>query len=119
VRSYQSGTLFRCTAKVETTMYRLSLLCLTLMAALSGAAQRPIYQYDPSLLYREAIDLFDHEKFVPAKEKFEQFIDQEKDAQHALRINAEYYTGLCALYLNHQDAEFLLEKFVHTSSWPR
>lgn len=93
-------------------MYRLPLLCLILACAFSSAAQRPIYQYDPSLLYREAIDLFDHEKFVPAKEKFEQFIDQEKDTQHALRINAEYYTGLCALYLNHQDAEFLLEKFV-------
>lgn len=83
------------------------------LTAMSIFAQRPIYQYDPSLVYKEAIDLFDHEKYVPAKEKFEQFIDREKDTQNALRINAEYYAGMCALYLNHKDAEFLIEKFVH------
>lgn len=74
-------------------------------------AQKPIYFYDQSLIYREGIDLFDHSKYVPAKEKFEQFIDQERDPQNALRVNSEYYVGMCALYLNHPDAEYLLEQF--------
>lgn len=75
-------------------------------------AQEPIALYDNTRIYREALDLFEHEKYVPAKEKFEQYIVLEKNPQHALRINSEYYNGICALYLLHKDAEYQLEKFV-------
>jgi tetratricopeptide (TPR) repeat protein len=75
-------------------------------------AQEPIALYDNTRLYREALELFDHEKYVAAKEKFEQYINEEKNPQHALRINSEYYNGICALYLLHKDAEYQLEKFV-------
>lgn len=92
-------------------MKNVAVIVLLLVSA-AAKAQKPVYFFDKSLLYREAVDLYDHEKYVPAKEKFEQFIDQETDSQNALRINSEYYAGICALYLNHQDAEYLLEKFV-------
>ncbi len=75
-------------------------------------AQPPIALYDKTRVYREALDLFDHEKYVAAKEKFLEFIALEKDPQQALRINSEYYNGICALYLLHKDAEYQLEKFV-------
>jgi TolA-binding protein len=75
-------------------------------------AQPPIALYDKTRIYREANDLFDHEKYVAAKEKFQEFIALEKDPQQALRINSEYYNGICALYLFHKDAEYQLEKFV-------
>lgn len=78
----------------------------------AGLAQKPIALYDNTNLYREALDLFEHEKYVPAKEKFEQYILAEKNPQNALRINSEYYSGICALYLLHKDAEYQLEKFV-------
>ncbi|MCC6599353.1 MAG: hypothetical protein IT223_01610, partial [Crocinitomicaceae bacterium] len=72
----------------------------------------PIALYDNSRIYREATELFDHEKYVAAKEKFEQYIALENDPLYALRINSEYYRGICALYLYHKDAEYILEKFV-------
>lgn len=75
-------------------------------------AQPPIALYDKTRVYREALDLFDHEKYVAAKEKFQEYIALEKDPQQALRINSEYYNGICALYLFHKDAEYQLEKFV-------
>jgi TolA-binding protein len=56
-------------------------------------AQPPIALYDNTRLYREALELFDHEKYVAAKEKFQEYIALEKDPQHALRINSEYYSG--------------------------
>ena len=52
-------------------------------------AQPPIALYDNTRLYREALELFDHEKYVAAKEKFQEYISLEKDPQHALRINSE------------------------------
>ena len=75
-------------------------------------AQEPIALYDPVNLYNQGLELFEHEKYVPAKEMFEQYIGRSKDPLEALRINAEFYSGICALYLYHRDAEFLLEKFV-------
>jgi len=89
-----------------------SLLLLLCALGLTVSAQEPIAIYDRTNVYREALELYDHEKYVPAKEKFEQFIALEVDPQNALRINSEYYRGICALYLLHVDAEFLLETFV-------
>jgi len=74
--------------------------------------QEPIYFYTEDKLYRDALELFDHEKYVPAKEKFEQYLLLNTDAQSEFRVNAEYYKGISALYLFHKDAEFLLERFV-------
>lgn len=88
------------------------MLGLALVISFAGIAQKPIAFYDATRIYKEGLDLFDHEKYSPAKEKFEQYIALEKNPQHALRINSEYYRGVCALYLFHPDAEFLLEQFV-------
>jgi len=97
-------------------------LFILFACSLSLQAQPPIALYDNTRLYREALELFDHEKYVAAKEKFQEYISLEKDPQHALRINSEYYSGICALYLFHKDAEYQLEQFVleHPDSpWKR
>jgi len=75
-------------------------------------AQEPIALSDITKVYRDGLELFEHEKYVPSKLLFEQYIALEHDPKHALRINAEYYRGISALYLLHKDAEFMLEKFV-------
>lgn len=93
-------------------MKKLSVFLLLAFVSLAVLAQEPIALYDNTRLYREALELFDHEKYVAAKEKFEQYIAAEKNPQQALRINSEYYNGICALYLLHKDAEYQLEKFV-------
>ncbi|MFN8865111.1 MAG: tetratricopeptide repeat protein [Flavobacteriales bacterium] len=82
------------------------------MLTQSASAQEPIAISDITRIYREGLELFEHEKYVPAKLRFEEYIILEKDPKHALRINAEYYRGISALYLQHKDAEFMLERFV-------
>jgi len=84
------------------------ILCL----GMDVRAQEPIAISDNTRIYREGLELFEHEKYVPSKLKFEEYIELENDPQHALRINAEFYRGICALYLFHKDAEFILERFV-------
>ncbi|MFN8777287.1 MAG: tetratricopeptide repeat protein [Flavobacteriales bacterium] len=79
---------------------------------LSAAGQEPYALSDISRIYREGIELFGHEKYVPAKFRFEEFIALERDPKNALRINAEYYRGISALYLQHKDAEYILQRFV-------
>lgn len=106
-------TLYALISAYSTRMSKhLSLFIIALLWFAKTQAQEPIALYDNTRIYRQALDLFDHEKYVPAKEKFEQYISLEKNPQHALRINSEYYKGVCALYLFHPDAEFLLEQFV-------
>ncbi|MDG2247236.1 MAG: tetratricopeptide repeat protein [Flavobacteriales bacterium] len=63
--------------------------------------------------YREALDLFDKEKFASAQKLFERFIELEDNEWSERSINAEYYAGICAMFLFHKDAEYRLEKFVN------
>ena len=93
-------------------MRKLLILSVLIGVAVQLNAQPPISFYDNTRIYREALELFDHEKYVPAMEKFQEYTALEKDPQHALRINSEYYSGICALYLRHKDAEYQLEQFV-------
>jgi len=60
---------------------------------------------------------------MPLRQKiFEQFIEKEDNVLSERSINAEYYSGICAMYLFHKDAEYRLEKFVNDhpeSPWVR
>lgn len=75
-------------------------------------AQQSVYFTERDRLYEEALDLFDKEKFSAAQEKFREFEELVDNPRDELRVNAEYYQGVCALYLFHKDAEYELEKFV-------
>lgn len=87
-------------------------LCACIFVPQIADAQEPIALSDITRYYRDGLELFEHEKYVPSKLLFEQYISLERDPKNALRINAEYYRGICALYLLHKDAEFMLERFV-------
>ncbi len=63
-------------------------------------------------LYRDALDLYDKEKYAAAQKKFEEFIALKNDPLAERSVNSEYYAGLCAMNLYHKDAEYRLEKFV-------
>jgi tetratricopeptide (TPR) repeat protein len=91
---------------------RIVFLCMLWLQSVVVFAQEPIAIYDNSQVYNEALSLFDHEKYAASMERFDDYIALQKDPQHALRINAEYYRGICKLYLQQRDAEFELERFV-------
>ncbi|NQX92480.1 MAG: tetratricopeptide repeat protein, partial [Flavobacteriales bacterium] len=62
--------------------------------------------------YREALELFDKEKYAAAQKLFEEYMKSLPDRHLEQYINAEFHAGVCALYLFHKDAEYRLEKFV-------
>ncbi|MDP4952653.1 MAG: hypothetical protein NWQ53_03330, partial [Flavobacteriales bacterium] len=75
------------------------------------AQQTEIYTNEHRL-YREAMELFDKEKYAAAQKGFERYMEASPDRHLEQHINADYHAALCALYLFHKDAEFRLEQFV-------
>ena len=62
--------------------------------------------------YRDAIDLFDKEKFVPAQKKFEEVIASGLDINDEFVLQSKYYRAVCSMELHHADAEFLFKEFL-------
>lgn len=62
--------------------------------------------------YRNALELFDKEKYSAAQKKFNEVIEKTNDKYSEVRINAEYYSAICALELFNADAELALKKFI-------
>lgn len=84
---------------------------LTVLTATLAFAQKSYEKVVPERIYREALNLFENEKFVPAKEAFEKYLSL-TTGNDGYRADAEYYQGLCAMNLFHPDAEYLLTTFV-------
>ncbi len=62
--------------------------------------------------FRNAKDLYEKEKYLPAQEYFEKSINSINDIHSEVRIEAEYYYATCAVVLFHANAESLLLKFI-------
>ncbi len=74
--------------------------------------QKTLVYQNPIAEYQTGLDLFSKEKYNPALESFNKIIAAVDDVQSELRINAEYYSAICAYELYHKDAESELLKFI-------
>lgn len=97
---------------MKTTRRLLSIAAFVMISTLNSFAQKSLYFSENDRLYEEALELFDKEKYAAAQERFKEFAKNVDNPQDELRVNAEYYQGICALYLFHKDAEYELERFV-------
>lgn len=84
------------------------------------AQQTAIYTLNKQ--FKNAIELFDKEKFAVAQIEFEQvdkslqtisFTPADRDNINLLRINSTFYQALCAMELFNDQAEFLMLDFVN------
>jgi TolA-binding protein len=60
--------------------------------------------------YYDAMELFDKQKYVAAKQVFQTYIQEYP--QDIKAIECEYYVALCALNLFNDDAEYLFNSFI-------
>ena len=65
----------------------------------------------PIVQYRDAVELFNKEKYGAAQENFKMLADK-SDYPVEMRANALYYEALCALRLHNADAENLMMAFI-------
>ena len=59
-----------------------------------------------------ADELFNKQKYGQAEIYFNKFLESPVQSNDVLRINAEYYAAICAVELYHENAEFLLQRFI-------
>lgn len=63
--------------------------------------------------FRNAMELFEKEKFLPAQKYFSKAIASRKDVNDEIRVDAAYYHAICAIELFHENAALLLQNFIH------
>ncbi len=88
-----------------------ALIFIFLFASLGALAQNPLTQTKTENLFAKGNELVDHSNYVAAREMFSQFL-KEAPKDDARRIEAEYYVAFCALNLQHQDGEKLIDDFI-------
>src|SRR6478735_189156 len=87
------------------------LLFLLLTYAFWLPAQNTMIKSPNEELYSSAVELLDHEKYGPAREYFQRYVELQKSDLRT--IDAEYYIALCALNLYNADAENLFMNFIN------
>jgi TolA-binding protein len=85
------------------------LLCTSMQLSFSQAS---ITHVNPLAGYREAVDLFEKQKFSAAQRLFEEVIAAGDGLNSEIIASARYYSALCALELFNPDAESQLYWFV-------
>jgi TolA-binding protein len=73
-------------------------------------AQQTAAYTEPEGLYHDGIELYNHQKFGAAQQKFNEFIKQSKPT--LLAADAQFYAALCALELQNKDGEYLLLSYL-------
>jgi TolA-binding protein len=99
--------------KINKHSYNAYLLAIGffLIASFSSAQQSLVHENGNSN-FRNALDLYGKEKFLPAQKYFEKTIIEITDIHSEVRIDAEYYSALCAVELFHSNASTLLKQFI-------
>lgn len=75
-------------------------------------AQQSLVFQERTPEFRNALDLYEKEKFYPAQQYFDKVVNSISDLQSEVRIEAEYYRALCAIHLFHNNAATLLQTFI-------
>lgn len=89
----------------------LVLVFLMLVHFITEAQKTLVYAHEDAD-FREALELFQNEKFTIAQRKFKKIYDRIEAPHSEIKMNAEYYVALCALELFNKDAEYLFIKFI-------
>jgi tetratricopeptide (TPR) repeat protein len=87
-------------------------LVFILLSSIDSRAQQTQTYVSTDADYRNALDLYQKQKYIAALDAFDQFVLTQRDKNNLLVIDAEYYAALCALELFHKDAEWRLTQFI-------
>ncbi len=95
-----------------TILQRLSLILFVIVSCTNAQAQQSLVFTAANPDFRNAMDLYEKEKFIPAQQYFQKAIESISDVHSEIRIDAEYYAALCAVEMFHANAEPMLKKFI-------
>ncbi len=75
-------------------------------------AQKTLIYNNPEALYKEALNLYNKEKYTDAQQIFEKLIKLDENNYSFSRSDAEYYNASCAMFLFNRDADYLTQNFL-------
>src|ERR1051326_4489608 len=79
----------------------------------AGFSQQTMIYTNPDANFKAGLELFQKQKFGSAQKQFSKIIAYYPgEPNNLMRIDAEYYSALCALELFNKDAELLLKNFI-------
>ena len=73
--------------------------------------QTAVYD-DPAAAYNSGRNLFEREQYGAAAEAFSEVIRASSDKDDIMQVNAQYYAAVCAMEMEHEDAEYRLTEFI-------
>lgn len=94
------------------SLHLVGLILVFQLFQISGFAQQSQIYRDADADFKTGIELFQKEKYSAAQKSFIKTIENHRDPQSLVRIDAEYYKAICAIELFNKDGEFYLKQFV-------
>ncbi len=91
---------------------RVLLLFCFALSSFAVFSQQTLVYADPGATFNKAVMLFDEHKYSAAAHLFKEVSASVKDEQSSLKVYSDYYTAVCAMYLNHDDAEKQMIAFI-------
>ncbi len=96
----------------RTSLY-IVLFGIFFLVCIAVFSQKTAIYNNPDADFKTALELFQKQKYGSAQKQFSKIEERyAADPENLTRIDAEYYSALCALELFHKDAELLLKEFI-------
>ncbi len=81
----------------------------------ANAQQTAVYD-NPEAAYNTAHMLFEQQQYGAAEKAFQKVTKTAVTGDELLRVNARYYAAVCAMELEHDDAEYQLTEFIRENA---
>ncbi|HPF89609.1 MAG TPA: tetratricopeptide repeat protein [Flavobacteriales bacterium] len=91
---------------------RATLYAAMILLAVPALAQRPAHYEHRNADLTHALELFDKAKYGAAQYELERVVDRITDDHDPDRVEAEFYSAICAVRLFHDDAGYRLHSFM-------
>ena len=98
--------------------YLITIISL-LTLSVNVLAQKTLEDALPGQTFRKGVELFDDKQYAAAQSVFRQYLEQSMQSttpsgyNYNQKAEAEYYIAVSAIELNQNDAELILDKFIH------
>jgi TolA-binding protein len=96
--------------KIKISSFLFCTFLITLTTSVFG--QKTTVYIHEDAEFKTGIELFQKEKYGSAQKSFNKIIEKKSDPTSLVRIDAEYYSALCAIELFNKDGEFYLKQFI-------
>ncbi len=78
-------------------------------------AQKSAIHYDIEKDYKQAVELYNKQKYATAQDLFDGITQSPEPHHYDVKSNSEYYSAMCAVQLQHNDADYRMENFIEKS----